>query len=138
MSETPITLYEACRRLREEIDEFEHRRISMNYLRGGEEYPLAYPTMAEWARQFRAWKELVETEKIGDVSEIERQRRPFIGGMIDAVTCGVCGLRIDDGFACRDCLKYAPPGCCDGAWASWLERVIDRRVEKALAERRLP
>ena len=61
---TSISLDEACDHLRKKIEEFEHRRIHMHYLRGEEEYPLEYPTMVEWERQFRAWEELVETEKI--------------------------------------------------------------------------
>lgn len=52
---TSINLDEACDHFRKKIEEFEHRRIHMHYLRGEEEYPLEYPTMVEWERQFRAW-----------------------------------------------------------------------------------
>lgn len=68
--------------------------------------------------------------------------------MSDATICGLCGLPLPDPstlgvyklyvYSCTECLRYAPRGHCDGDWFSWLERVIDRRIQKALAGRELP
>lgn len=59
--------------------------------------------------------------------------------------CETCGelLRVWASGRCMDCQEVrdwiTDSGCASsGRFFSWLERVIDIRVAKALAERRLP